>query len=465
MVKVVPKIKHFIARARLHRDRCYRWWLALPAIRRHFAINIVIGSVVVALIHTNMDASFVQTQQNRGLDWLSRLVTNTSFAPQPQQPIFMVNVDEETYAQWGEPWLTPADKLAALLARLLPTKPAQILIDFDLSRRDDLQPMQDVLASYNAQAEQPTDLIFMKTQALALPENSVLPAFRRSTLDELVAQSERLHWAAPLFRPDADGVVRHWQLLVAGCQDQSLALLPSVQLLSAQLLSAERMPPYRNFLAEPIRGCESSPVFEGELVLASDKSINFAASDLKHRIIYAMPANPAEGYLPVSWNGLSMPALTHVSADALLQAEGGLAANGLLTNAIVIIGATHQDSGDIHATPVGRMPGSQVLANSIVALQGLEQVERPPLWLILLVEMILVVATSWLFWVFSPYTAAMLSAAGVIVLVVPLSLVAFSQGVWLDFALPVLAVQMRSLFFRMNDRVQRVRREGLKALL
>lgn len=439
-------------------------WSAFPEWVQQFSINVVIGMAIVIWIQMNTDASVVRAQQDRGLDWLSRLVTNTGLAPHPGQPLFMVNVDAETYSQWGEPWLTPADKVAGMIERLLPAEPAQIIVDFDLSRRSDLQPLQDLLTRY-LQGETTTHLVFMKTQALQRPAHSVLPMFRASALDSLVAQSDSLHWAAPLFRPDGDGVIRNWQLIVGGCEQGQLALLPSVQLLSVLLSYGQSKADLHAQLAPGVASdCTATPEFAGTMVLGESKTISFAGSDLRHRIIYALPPDPEDGYFSIDWNGLSLPALTKVPARTLLAAEAP-AASPLLKGAVVIVGASHRDSGDIHQTPLGAMPGSLILANSITALQGLEQVERPPFWLILLVEFLLVLGTSWLFLVLPPYTATLVSTALIVVVVVPLSLLAFSQGVWLDFALPVLAVQLRSVFFKATDRVQRVRRHGVKGLL
>lgn len=443
----------------------YDRWLSFPQWVQQFSINVVIGMTIVIWIQINADAPFVKAQQNRGLDWLSRLVTNTSLAPRPDQPLFMVNVDTATYTKWQEPWLTPADKIAGLVERLLQAAPAQLLVDFDFSRRSDLQPLVDVLSRYTAGDDLQTHLVFMKTQTLAKPPGSALHQFRTSALDSVIAESEYLHWAAPLFRPDGDGVIRNWQLVVAGCDDGELKLLPSVQLLSV-LLSYHHSTDELGALLIPGRpaGCTQAPTFTGRLVLDENKAVDFSESDLRHRIIYALPPDPADGYRPIPWKGISLPSVTKVSAQSLLANDAVLAAS-MLQGSIVIIGATHPDSADIHQTPLGAMPGSLILANSIVALQGLDQVQRPPLWLILAIEFALVIGTSWFFLVMSPYTATFVSAGVVIVIVVPLSLLAFSQGVWIDFALPVLAVQLRSVFFKANDRFQRVRSKGLKGLL
>lgn len=440
-------------------------WQKCPQWLQQFSLNVLIGMAIVVWIQMNPESSMVKAQQNRGLDWLSRLVTNTSLAPQPHQPLFMIEVDEATYMQWGEPWLTPADKIADMLVRLIPARPAQIIVDFDLSRREDLAPLIKVLSEYARDEDRQTQLVFMKTQSLVGNSSHVIPSFRESSLDALIAASDELHWAAPLFRPDKDGVIRNWQLIVGGCREGELELLPSVQLLSVLLEYGREAVALSDQL---IRGsqtdCQQTPHFDGEIPLGQNKVIAFAGSDLRHRIIYALPPAPQDGYLSIEWKGVSLPALTSISAKALLASSTPPTA-GLLDGSIVIIGATHPDSGDIHQTPLGAMTGALILANSIVALQGLDQVERPPLWLILLIEFVLVLGTSWLFLKMSPYTATMVSAALIIVVVVPLSLLAFSQGVWLDFALPVLAVQLRSVYFKASDRFGRLRRQGVKGLL
>ncbi len=438
-------------------------WGAVPARIRPFIVNVLVGVAIVLWLHLNPDSSMVKRQQDRGLDWLSRLVTNTSFAPQPSQPIFMVNVDSETYTEWGEPWLTPADKVADIIGRLLQAGPAQIVVDFDFSRRRDLQPLMEVLAPYQEDDAPETQLIFMKTQSLQLPAKSVLPAFRRSALDDLVASSARLHWAAPLFRPDRDGVIRHWQLIIGGCNQGGLQLLPSVQLLSVMLSHGVDQDLYA-LLAPGQEGCLSMPHFAGRVRLNADKQIELAGDELRHRIVFALPPTPEDGYLPVDWQGVSLPAVTALSARDVVAAET-LATGGLLDGALVIVGASHRDSGDIHMTPVGRMPGSLVLANSITALQGLEQVQRPPLLLVVAGELLLIVVTSWLFMIMSPFAATLVSSAGIALLVVPLSLLAFSQGVWLDFALPILAVQLKSLFVEASLGYSKMREKGVRGLL
>ncbi|ERP85856.1 hypothetical protein Q670_06255 [Alcanivorax sp. P2S70] len=445
----------------------YHWvhgkWTLLPARWRPFVVNLLVGMAIVVWIHLNPDSSMVKRQQDRGLDWLSRMVTNTPYAPQPDQPVVMVDVDSATYAQWGEPWLTPADRIARIIALLLDAEPAQILVDFDLSRRTDLAPLADILSRHQGGKAAKTQLIFMKTQASLLPANSRLPAFRDSALDELVASNDNLHWAAPLYRPDPDGVIRHWQLVIGGCENDRLVLLPSVQLLSV-MLSDGVDKSLEALLAPDQQGCLAMPHFSGRIVLGSGKQIDLAGEQLQHRIVFALPPNPESGYFPVDWQGRAVPALTILSARDVLAAKR-FSTGGLLTGAIVIIGASHRDSGDIHLTPVGQMPGSLVLANSITALQGLDQVQRPPFVLILLVDLLLILGVSWLFVVMSPFAATLVSSAVIALLVVPFSLLAFSQGVWLDFALPILAVQMRSVFAKATFSYHKVRRKGIKGVL
>ena len=67
------------------------------------------------------------------------------------------------------------------------------------------------------------------------------------------------------------------------------------------------------------------------------------------------------------------------------------------TNKIVVIGREDKECGDFIATPIGRMPGLYVHGNAIATILGNTQPHISPLWKYLLIEIILIIVTAYIF--------------------------------------------------------------------
>lgn len=425
--------------------RAFRqYWGSLPALWKQFLVNALIGAVIVLVLHVFHGSRMVQAQQNWGMDWLTRITANTSLSPKPADPIIYIDIDTGTWLAWDEPWLTPAEELANVVSNALGAQPAQLIVDLDLSRRDDLAPLHGVLARHGQESGVFTQVILMKTFTL-LPADSAgaVPAARQSMLDELVSDRDELHWAAPLFRRGSDGVVRSWDLVSPVCPDTAATWLPSAQLLSVAL-SHGVWPEVETALQKGTnQGCHDRPDNPGAFRVAGHR-VDPTADGPGKAIVYSLPWQPERGYRSLAHNGMQVPALTTLSARHLAKADTPVEPT-LARGSIMIIGASHPDSGDLHYTPLGMMPGSLIIANAIASFEGFRQLDKPSLPVILLVELALLFIMSWLFVRFRPGMAALLSIGFIIVVVIPGSLLAFRQGVWLDFALPLVAVEIHRL--------------------
>ncbi len=68
-----------------------------------------------------------------------------------------------------------------------------------------------------------------------------------------------------------------------------------------------------------------------------------------------------------------------------------------VTNKIVLIGRDDKECDDFTATPIGRMPGLYVHGNAIATILGQTQPHISPLWKYLVIEIILIVITAYVF--------------------------------------------------------------------
>lgn len=76
-----------------------------------------------------------------------------------------------------------------------------------------------------------------------------------------------------------------------------------------------------------------------------------------------------------------------------------------VTNKIVLIGREDKECNDILATPIGRMPGLYVHGNAIATILGQTQPHLSPLWKYIVIEIILIVITAYVF-VYQKYSTA-----------------------------------------------------------
>jgi CHASE2 domain-containing sensor protein len=97
------------------------------------------------------------------------------------------------------------------------------------------------------------------------------------------------------------------------------------------------------------------------------------------------------------------------------------------------------------------MPGAVVLINAIHSLLQYGQMDRPSVWLVLGIEFVLILGVSILFSIMGTYLAKIVSGVVVLVVLLPLTFSMFKYGLWLDFALPLLGVQLHELVARVKS--------------
>ncbi|MDI3326586.1 CHASE2 domain-containing protein [Pontibacterium granulatum] len=433
-----------------------RYWGKLNRHTRHILINCFIGIIVVLIVHKAQDLKFISSQVAQGFDLMLRLQSNSDLEDVP--PFVFLDIDSDSHLAWGEPVVTPRDKLAQLLEYALSSQAKAVILDIDLNLPVDSQPIESVLNTFGSPDAGSPPLILMKTFRELSPKNADgYRELRPSTLDSLVAKTAHYHWASPLFEVDSDFILRRWKQWVAGCSNHEPRLIPSSQLL---LLAVYSDPTARNFYVAMEKLTPSSclgwkkarPGLLNTTVQAGEHDIHWQGSDLQRLIMFNIGwpsylnsnAGVPDTTLKEDGQAYRFKALTIIPAHIVTESPV-IPDTALLKNHVVIIGNSSQYGGDLHATPLGLMPGSLVIVNAVHSLFSIGEIEPPPLPVILLIELGLLIGISLLFTTNPPGRASLLSTGLVVFVIFPIACIVFKEGVWLDFTLPLIAVELHEL--------------------
>ena len=420
--------------------------------------NIVIGILFTILFIGLYDSQWIADIEDLNVDWMISLYRGQP-PLQDAPPFVILDIDETTYRQWQEPVLTPRDKLLQLLDFAVTGQSKLIIIDVVLGTEHDKKQdaaLQNYLANYEANHCQTDCPHILLAQGFRLPANIIpynpnyIPYFSErspSFLDAIVAKAPHVHWAATLFDRETDRILRRWQLWTATCTDGKPAIVPSISLLSSTLLADSKHGATRlerqlthlkpNCANPPEILSDNSQIFE----ISDSLAFDLQPSRLSRRILYTIPWRMVDGDKPQKTvNGALL--IKRIPAFMALQKDVN---NKSLQDNITIIGGSFLAGRDWHSTPLGWMPGMYVLANSINSLQQYGVLQPPPIWKILLFALILVIFTSWLLTRFNSFWAMLISIVTFVIILIPISFWLFKFGIWLSFAIPLAAIQLRQL--------------------
>lgn len=434
----------------------------LSVFQRHLLTNLAVGLGIALLLHQLHHGSFLTQIDDMAMDWAMQMHRGTVPAGDPR-PVAFIDVDEASYLAWGEPLLTPRDKLATLVEHAISGGAALIFIDIDLTRPTpgDLA-LKRVLARYadndNGVAVDLPPIILVSVVRARLPGTTgALPMERVSPFDALVDAASGLHWATAVFELEEDSKVRRWRLWEAACDvDGKPVVRPSVQLQSKALLDADAA--QRQQLEQALAALTPSACDpetgdaqgggtpgahhpEAMLVQLGGDNISLMPHQSERRILYHIPwqLRPGESRPLVGLDGAQTPLLSVRSALVIADAEQAAYPNWLRDH-LVIIGTSYLESRDLYQTPLGLMPGALIVANAVESMDLHGELRTPSLIETLLIESVLIVVMSILFARFHSFFGTILSGTVVIAALLPLSLWLFDAGYWLSFAIPLVAV-------------------------
>jgi hypothetical protein len=414
---------------------------------------------------------------DQAMDWVMALYRGDAPTQERSVPITFLDIDEETYRLWGEPLFIPRQRLVDLLREALHRKPALVVVDVDLSRPSGTpgdEELLRLLSAYDrglppwqAAARPPILLPATFRRVLASSSDSNEPSGRLERRSSFLGTSfsgeDKVFWASPLFRVEEDGVIRRWRLWeeipdTGPGGEPCTEVIPSIQLLAAAFLTAPgaKMSDLQCRLSAAVTSTGRSCAAMAGLCPAPSvddtapaRRLRLGGLDLAipssrtgQRIFYRYPAREelrAEESYPLHAS-FGRPSL--LVLPAYPAAEGKPIDPEAMQGRVVVIGGSFPESRDIYRTPLGAMPGSMVLVNSIHSLTENGELRElmPVLRYSLMASFFLV--TVFLLTMFGTVRGGFLIRLFVVLVPLPLSLWLFKAGHWLYFALPLAALQI-----------------------
>ena len=457
------------------------WWARRTRFTRHLLSNLLVGmtiAVVLAYLH-HVHNSWLTEFEDAGMDWVMKLHVGT-IVSETATPIAWIEIDEDSYGRWGEPLYTPRRKLVKLIEFAAGSNPLVIVVDIDISResgdREGDRLLMEYLHSYSARTGPP--LILARTFRSPVSETSATCREVRASFIEnsrAITGTENIFWASTLFAQDRDRHIRRWRLWEPACtEDDKPVVVPSIQLLVAAIVRAADVKPSDTVHAlegqlraiSPVRCaglsspenrdfCKSAEA-EIATINVGGLTLDSSPSHIQQRLIYSIPwTRPSSGRI---LRGDTMDEL-FIRHAAYPVTDGDREIDrSWLSGRVVIIGSSYADARDGHATPIGEQPGALILANAINSLLQYGQIQPPATWQKLLIEAFLILVMSLAFAWFSSFWGMLVSGLVIIVVMLPISFLAFKYGVWLDFAVPLIAVQLHQMAAEFEEsRKQRIK--------
>jgi hypothetical protein len=421
-------------------------------------------------------------------DSLTRLALVGPTAPREAQPFVFVDIGEQTWKAWGSQLITPRERLATLVDAVSQLGPAVVLLDVDLSFPPMIpgadKPLHKLLSDYGKAEPARAPLVLVRS--LSAKETSRPKAFdERPTAYDAEASSTKIKWASTLFEESFDGLVRRWRLVEPVCNHGAAKVIPSAELAVAAI-AAKKTESLEEVLHRLTpENCEAEALSEQDSVvldLGGGRLIKFSNDETERRVLYSLIwRSPSEADSSqarfvgptVAFNNRSTPLLTILPATYLLSrwSEGTetqkatkTALRDLFEGRIVIIGGSFEQSGDIHYTPVGSMPGGLIVVNAVHALLSFGTPHELEHSYRLVVSFVFVLVTSLLFHYLRPAVAA-IAMATVLLLLMVATMDWFRSGLILDLAVPATGVLVHRQILGIYCFARDVSTRGWRALL
>lgn len=440
--------------------------LKLPPnlLQSQFISNLIIG-VILAVSVTALQGigiRWIVSLESGAIDWIMSMHRG-SVSSDISTPLAYIDIDEKTYEYWNEPFYSPRSDLKKAIEIISNSQPKGVILDIDLSRqgfdKKDDQILVDYLKNYDVKA--PPLILIRSFTSNSLNQRTLLKQ-KKSTipgLEEIIQDKPNITWASTLFPIDVDGVVRRWRLWELSCLKNNVDIVLSVQLLIAGIennLTFKKLKEkfQKNIIKDNARSCNDfniknnsklKPIQLGKL------KIRKSENSIEQRIIYSIPWKSRVNNSSMMLDSDGQFVQLFTSRSILPFVKQMDIDTSWLKNRIIVIGSSYAESKDIYMTPIGYMPGSMILINSINSLNGYGLIERPDLPFRILILFLLIGIVTVIFSIFSTFTGFIISSIIILISFVPFSYFLFSNGIWLDFALPIFAVQLHELILALKD--------------
>jgi hypothetical protein len=342
------------------------------------------------------------------------------------QNIVFIDINNETYKSWNEPLITPRDKLAELINAAYRGGAKVIVVDILLEKKDDCNPQNDqklrnILESIKNERASTTVIL-----AARLRKNCglIMPIFIDGVMEDGISLkiSKGRYEPCPNVRlaipydlaTSTDQVLRYWGSNVG------LNKARRIRLLNMASLAAH--------LAK-----NNSEVNENDTQVDTETLY-------RNRIRFFLipPGIIEKGYS----GNLGSSLINAGTVRGIIPCK----------DKIVIIGNSHDDSGDVYTTPIGEMPGMYVLGNALNTIYLGMQPSPTPMFVNILIETLVIIMAAYVFIYFPALLAQIISSVILILTFGVLSIIYFYYtGTFLNFVFSVAGMGFHRTFSNIED--------------
>ena len=349
---------------------------------RVLTLVIVLAAALVML--TGIAGRIVDTHDSFvSSDRLAAISLILSGVPDGALPVTLLDVDDETRAAWGAEGATPHAALAELVRLSASGGPEAILLDFDLSAERTATPadpvLLELLSSYPVDAPllmMVRKIGFMRSAGSVDGSAGLTASAVASPYDGATVGKANIRWVTTLNDIGSDRVVRAISMWQSVCDGASGTAYPSAALVTAGHFArheAQAAGLDQFLTSRVIAECGAGKPPQLPWPRVQKRSA---------QLPYVFTGDPnAKALMRIDTPQGPTVALRRISAGQLVTFAAGTAQGAVevdrdpFAGRVVIIGASYTQSSDVHETPLGTMPGSMILANSIVQAGHLTSVE------------------------------------------------------------------------------------------
>ena len=487
LASLIRALKSVLISGRSVGVRLHRIWHNLGHLYQHWLINIVIGLVIEVVLIKAHNSIIVVAAQNWALDAAMRgsaELAMTSKATPPKKDdqlgVVFIDVDEEAWRsnRWGggEPFRAPRDGLMTLINYALDHGARYVILDVIVDGRvnQDDRTFCDQIVKRAARLKPDQYLLLVRTLREPLPGMEQLaPELRTSPLDQALRDqpNKQIFMVAPYFQVSRDGVLRDWKLWSAGCRRDEpqrdapdgrghWEILPSVQLVISALEPAQtkKRPLDRDAFPWSTAAMTPKPCVVDLAAFATDGA-GESAKDIDQRVwdwlskqtelTGTKDLKPPGGEEIELTNRIFFrykypaPSNVHVIPAIRILERASPEDKRLadsLSNSMVVIGQSFEAAQDQHMTPLGTMPGSMVLVNSVKSMLKMKLLQSPSK---VAERVFIFFSILFVGFMFAYFTSLGATAVLLLTFVPALLMVNYlllSIHIWMDFAVPLLGI-------------------------
>lgn len=386
----------------------------------HFFINLGVGIFIAVLCHSLEYTTWGESIINKILDvYIESEARQAIENPESIQKgnIVFVEIDHDIYVSWGEPDITPRDKLAQIVKKCYDAGAKVILLDVIFEKKEQLpndagdKELNGVLEYICTKERLKRDnetignenffagIIFCRRVGFTgdLKKNIFYDSGKEL---EKKKNLTIFYHAVSLFSSNkSDNIVRYWNSFKKyrkGTKKEDL--IWGAPLLAVMLYEDK---------AFQLKSLE-------KIILANKQDNQYGEIDkitFKNGNEYHLTLNPNHTYsqhiryeiIPdredkeSSENRNNQQEGNTYLITAKYSANFDYIGDDIFRDKIVIIGSSSPDIGDMHRTPVGDLPGIYLLGNAANTILNAKQVKHPYWWLGYLIELSVIIAAAYLF--------------------------------------------------------------------